>query len=171
MVSRATLVLIASLLVVSLRCATALAVSPVFLIADEPTGDLDTRSSQEIFDIFKRINREEGLTIIVATHNPKLGSQTDRIIYLKDANPIRLFILHGLGQRDCSVAELQKALGISVPNLSQHLAILKSASVVVTRREGKRVYCHLPIPEVRQACNLIHNVLRRQIKESNTLVS
>jgi ArsR family transcriptional regulator, virulence genes transcriptional regulator len=87
------------------------------------------------------------------------------------ASPIRLFILHELGQRDCSVAELQKALGISVPNLSQHLAILKSAGVVVTRREGKRVFCSLPIPEVKQACDLIHNVLRRQIKESNTLVS
>ena len=64
--------------------ARALAVSPKFLIADEPTGNLDTRSSQEIFDIFKRINKEEGLTIILATHNPRLGSQADRIIYLKD---------------------------------------------------------------------------------------
>lgn len=64
--------------------ARALAISPRFLIADEPTGNLDTRSSQEIFDIFKRINKEEGLTIILATHNPKLGSQADRIIYLKD---------------------------------------------------------------------------------------
>ena len=64
--------------------ARALAVSPKFLIADEPTGNLDTRSSQEIFDIFKKINKDEGLTIILATHNPKLGSQADRIIYLKD---------------------------------------------------------------------------------------
>ena len=64
--------------------ARALAVSPKFLIADEPTGNLDTRSSQEIFDIFKRINKEEGLTIILATHNPRLGSQADHIIYLKD---------------------------------------------------------------------------------------
>jgi putative ABC transport system ATP-binding protein len=64
--------------------ARALAVSPRFLIADEPTGNLDTKSSQEIFDIFKNINKSEGLTIILATHNPKLGSQADRIIYLKD---------------------------------------------------------------------------------------
>jgi putative ABC transport system ATP-binding protein len=64
--------------------ARALAVSPRFLIADEPTGNLDTRSSQEIFDIFKKVNKEENLTIILATHNPKLGSQADRIIYLKD---------------------------------------------------------------------------------------
>ena len=64
--------------------ARALAVSPKFLIADEPTGNLDTRSSQEIFDIFKKINKDEGLTIILATHNPRLGSQADRVIYLKD---------------------------------------------------------------------------------------
>lgn len=68
--------------------ARALAVSPRFLIADEPTGNLDTRSSQEIFDIFKKINKEEGLTIILATHNPKLGLQADRIIYLKDGKVV-----------------------------------------------------------------------------------
>ena len=64
--------------------ARALAVSPKFLIADEPTGNLDTKSSQEIFDIFKKINKEEGLTIILATHNPRLGAQAGRVIYLKD---------------------------------------------------------------------------------------
>jgi len=68
--------------------ARALAVSPRFLIADEPTGNLDTRSSQEIFDIFKKINKEEGLTIILATHNPRLGSQADRIIYMRDGRII-----------------------------------------------------------------------------------
>jgi len=86
------------------------------------------------------------------------------------ANPIRLYILHQLGKQDWSVTELQQMLGISIPNISQHLAILKSAGVVVTRREGKRVFCSLPIPEVKQACNLIHNVLRRQIKDSSSLV-
>jgi len=68
--------------------ARALAVSPKFLIADEPTGNLDTKSSQEIFDIFKSINKDEGLTIILATHNPKLGSQADRIVYLKDGKTV-----------------------------------------------------------------------------------
>jgi ArsR family transcriptional regulator, virulence genes transcriptional regulator len=87
------------------------------------------------------------------------------------ANPIRLYILHQLGKREWSVTELQQMLGISVPNMSQHLAILKAAGVVVTRREGKRVYCSLPIPEVKQACDLIHNVLRRQIKDSRSLVA
>jgi DNA-binding transcriptional ArsR family regulator len=69
------------------------------------------------------------------------------------------------------VAELQKMLGISIPNLSQHLAVLKSAGIAVARREGKRVYCSLPIPEVKQACELIHGALRRQIKGSRSLVA
>ncbi len=86
------------------------------------------------------------------------------------ANPIRICILHNLGKRDWSVAELRKLLGISVPNLSQHLAVLKAAGIVTTRREGKRVFCSLPIPEVKQACDLIHSVLRRQVQESRTLV-
>jgi DNA-binding transcriptional ArsR family regulator len=87
------------------------------------------------------------------------------------ANPIRLCILHQLEKHDWSVTELQKILGISVPNLSQHLAVLKSAGVVATRREGKRVFCSLPIPEVKQTCELIRSVLRRQIKNSRSLVA
>jgi hypothetical protein len=48
--------------------------------------------------------------------------------------------------------------------------ILKAAGVVATRREGKRVFCPLPIVEVKQACDLIHGVLRRQVHESRSLV-
>jgi len=63
--------------------ARALAISPKLLIADEPTGNLDTKSSQEIFDIFKRLN-QEGLTIVMATHDEKLGSQANQVIRLVD---------------------------------------------------------------------------------------
>lgn len=64
--------------------ARALITAPKILLADEPTGNLDTKSSQDIFDLFKQLNREEGLTIIVATHDRNLGSQASRIIYLID---------------------------------------------------------------------------------------
>ncbi len=64
--------------------ARALAINPKFLIADEPTGNLDTKNSQEIVDLFKKLNKEEGLTIILATHNPTLGSQAHRIVNLRD---------------------------------------------------------------------------------------
>lgn len=68
--------------------ARALAVSPKFLVADEPTGNLDTKSAQEIFDIFRQLNKENGLTIVVATHNHKLGTQANRVIYLRDGKII-----------------------------------------------------------------------------------
>jgi putative ABC transport system ATP-binding protein len=64
--------------------ARALITSPKILFADEPTGNLDTKSSEEIFKLLVNLNREYGLTVILTTHNPKLGSQAGRVIYLKD---------------------------------------------------------------------------------------
>ena len=66
--------------------ARALVTSPKLLLADEPTGNLDSKTSQEIFDLFKQLNREDGLTIVLTTHNQKLGEQAKRIIYLKDGS-------------------------------------------------------------------------------------
>lgn len=64
--------------------ARALVNNPEILLADEPTGNLDTKNAQGLFDLFRELNREEGLTIVVATHNLRLGHSTDRIIHLKD---------------------------------------------------------------------------------------
>lgn len=64
--------------------ARALVTEPKFLVADEPTGHLDSKNAKEILDVFKQLNNEEKLTIIVATHNEKLGRQTDRAVYLQD---------------------------------------------------------------------------------------
>jgi ABC-type lipoprotein export system ATPase subunit len=64
--------------------ARALANNPEILLADEPTGNLDTKNAQELFSLFRNLNREEGLTIVVATHNVKLGYSTDRVIRLND---------------------------------------------------------------------------------------
>lgn len=64
--------------------ARALITSPKILFADEPTGNLDTKSSEEIFGLLAALNRKDDLTVILTTHNPKLGSQAGRVIYLKD---------------------------------------------------------------------------------------
>ncbi len=68
--------------------ARALVTSPKILIADEPTGNLDTKSANMIYDTFRKLNEEDGLTIIAATHNIKLGSQANRVIYLKDGRVV-----------------------------------------------------------------------------------
>ena len=76
------------------------------------------------------------------------------------AHPGRLQILDLLSQDERGVSELQEALGISKTNVSQHLAVLKSAGVVTTRRKGKQIYCSLAMPEVKQACQMIRKVLQ-----------
>jgi len=68
--------------------ARALATSPKVLLADEPTGNLDTKNSEEIFTLFKKLNEEDGLTLVITTHNPKLGSQAKRVIFLKDGRMV-----------------------------------------------------------------------------------
>ena len=87
------------------------------------------------------------------------------------AHPTRLHLLDLLGKGECGVGALQDKLGASKANISQHLAILKSAGVVITRRSGKQVYAALAIPEVKQACHLIHRVLRKQIRKQHRLAS
>ena len=64
--------------------ARALANNREVLLADEPTGNLDTKNAQELFGLFRNLNREEDLTIVVATHNVKLGYSANRVIRLND---------------------------------------------------------------------------------------
>jgi ArsR family transcriptional regulator len=85
------------------------------------------------------------------------------------AHPRRLRILDLLGKGERGVSDLQSELGISKTNISQQISILKSAGVLVTRRNGKQIYCSLAIPEVKQACELIRGVLRAQIANSHRL--
>jgi len=64
--------------------ARALITAPKILFADEPTGNLDTKSSEDIFGLLADLNKKENLTVIFTTHNPKLGLRAARVIYLKD---------------------------------------------------------------------------------------
>ena len=64
--------------------ARALSNSPAFILADEPTGNLDEKTSDEIMKLFHELNREQGGTIVMVTHNPALGPHYDKIIRLRD---------------------------------------------------------------------------------------
>jgi macrolide transport system ATP-binding/permease protein len=64
--------------------ARALINHPALLLADEPTGNLDTRTSHEIMEIIRRLNREQGVTVIVVTHETDIAAYADRVIVMRD---------------------------------------------------------------------------------------
>ena len=64
--------------------ARALIINPAILLADEPTGNLDSNSSEEIIQLLKKANKEYKQTIIMITHNLEIAKQADRIIQIKD---------------------------------------------------------------------------------------
>jgi ABC-type lipoprotein export system ATPase subunit len=57
---------------------------PEVLLADEPTGNLDSHTSEEILQMFQQLNRDEGITIILVTHDPNVAQSAKRIIRIKD---------------------------------------------------------------------------------------
>ena len=82
------------------------------------------------------------------------------IIFKALANPTRLHLVELLGKKERWASDLQEGLGISKANLSQHLAILKSAGVVATQREGKQLYCGIALPEVKIATITLRNMTK-----------
>ena len=69
--------------------ARALVNNPPLILADEPTGNLDSRTSEEIMGIFQGLNRTEGVTLVLITHERDVALFTQRIVYLKDGNVVQ----------------------------------------------------------------------------------
>ena len=86
------------------------------------------------------------------------------------ANPVRLVILDLVSKGEVKSADLQETLGITKANLSQHLTVLRSAGIIVMRREGKQVFCSLAMPEVKQACEIVQKVLQSQWEGARRLL-
>jgi ABC-type methionine transport system ATPase subunit len=64
--------------------AVALANEPEVLFADEPTGELDTATAHDVFDLMRSLNRELGVTIVVVTHDPLVSEQVSRTVAIRD---------------------------------------------------------------------------------------
>jgi lipoprotein-releasing system ATP-binding protein len=69
--------------------ARALINNPTILMGDEPTGNLDSHNSENVFSIFKRLTEEEGLSLLVVTHDEDFAKRTDRIIQMEDGRVLR----------------------------------------------------------------------------------
>ncbi|MCR5669091.1 MAG: ABC transporter ATP-binding protein [Lachnospiraceae bacterium] len=75
--------------------ARAMANDPAIILADEPTGALDTKTGRLVMDLFHKLNEEQNKTIILITHSPELASETDRIISIRDGNIVDDTYLNG----------------------------------------------------------------------------
>jgi len=69
--------------------ARALAVNPPVILADEPTGNLDSKTGETVMSFLKKLQKEEGKTIVMVTHDNNLASEAERIAYLKDGQFIK----------------------------------------------------------------------------------
>ena len=69
--------------------ARALINNPSIIMGDEPTGNLDSYNADNVFNIFKRLSDEEGLSLLIVTHNEDFASRTDRIIEMSDGRIIQ----------------------------------------------------------------------------------
>lgn len=79
-------------------------------------------------------------------------------------DPKRLMLLDALRPGDRSVGELAEAIGVSLPNASQHLAVLRSAGLVDGRRNGTTVIYRLAEPAIVEACDVIHAIVERRME-------
>jgi putative ABC transport system ATP-binding protein len=69
--------------------ARALVNNPSIILADEPTGNLDSKAGREVMAIFQRLNKERGITVILVTHEPAIAAHTHRIIHIRDGEIVR----------------------------------------------------------------------------------
>ena len=70
--------------------ARAIVTQPEILLADEPTGNLDTKTSIQVMELLKRLNQEQGITIIMVSHEPEMMVYTDRIVHFRDGRIERI---------------------------------------------------------------------------------
>ena len=106
--------------------ARALANRPALLLADEPTGELDRETGQEILDLFGRINRD-GATLVVVTHDDRLAAEASRVIHMQDGR-----IVEGINE----AARAGRAVGAPKRRVSASPAIGCPTSGRTLQRRG-----------------------------------
>ena len=87
--------------------ARALTTSPALILADEPTGNLDTRASDEIATLLRQVANEWGRAVVVVTHDPRIAAHADRILFLKDGKVVDETILEPKDKKNTEVVAMK----------------------------------------------------------------
>ncbi len=87
------------------------------------------------------------------------------------ANPIRMEIIYALKEGEKGVGELVEITGLAKSNVSQHLSVLKSATMVNARREGQNIFYSIANEKLLEACRLMREVLMEQLNEKQKLIN
>lgn len=131
--------------------AIALANRPKILLADEPTGSVDTAMANQILDLFRDLNRNMGLTIVIVTHDPLLAKKVDRVVAIRDGKTSSEIIrrksyadelaeLEAEEDTHIEYAVLDKAGRLQVPSgYLEAIGLSNSNKIQVTLEEGKIV--------------------------------
>lgn len=115
--------------------AIALANNPRLLLADEPTGSVDTKTSNVILDIFKELNRTEGLTIVIVTHDVKLARHIDRVVAIRDGRTSSEIVRRRSYKED--LEELDKSRRENEPEEQENEEDFTHEELVVLDRAGR----------------------------------
>jgi putative ABC transport system ATP-binding protein len=107
------------------RIAVAIALSnkPRLLLADEPTGELDSVTAKTIYDLLREFNQKLGLTVVIVSHDPAISRHVDRVVAVRD------------GKLASEKVRVVPAFGVSYDHVFEDLAILDSAGRLVIPRE------------------------------------
>jgi ABC-type lipoprotein export system ATPase subunit len=89
--------------------AIALANNPRLLLADEPTGSVDTRTADQILDVFREFNRAYGVTVVIVTHDRRLSRKVDRVVAIRDGRTSSEFIRRKSYAEE--IAEMKQSIG------------------------------------------------------------
>jgi ArsR family transcriptional regulator len=97
---------------------------------------------------------------VIDTTNLDTERRRSAVVAKALGDPKRLCVLESLADGEASVGELATRVSCQVPNMSQHLAVLRSAGLVTTRRDGNTVYYRLVDPKILEACKLLQTIAR-----------
>ncbi|MBP7401933.1 MAG: ATP-binding cassette domain-containing protein [Clostridia bacterium] len=156
--------------------AIALANRPRLLLADEPTGAVDTRTAAMILDLFRALNRETGITIIIVTHDRQLSRKVDRVVAIRDGKTSSEFLrirsyaeeMAGLGNLGETGQNLEPGLSVDRDTHTEVLVMDRAARVQIPKEflDGLGLTSRDRLLAEREGDRLVLRPYRKPVQES-----